>query len=37
MAPDIKKVEQLVEIITREVLLAMIDQEEKDNNPDSSV
>ena len=37
MAPDIKKVEQLVEIITREVLLAMIDQEEKDKNPESSV
>lgn len=36
MAPDIKKVEQLVEIITREVLLAMIDQEEKDKNPEAS-
>lgn len=32
MAPDIKTVESLVEIITREVLLAMVEQEEKQNN-----
>ncbi len=33
MTPDIKTVETLVEIITREVLLAMIEQEEKSKNP----
>lgn len=33
MTPDIKTIETLVEIITREVLLAMIEQEEKDKNP----
>lgn len=32
MAPDIRTVESLVEIITREVLLAMVEQEEKQNN-----
>ena len=34
MAPDIKTVETLVEIITREVLLAMVEQEEEQKNPD---
>lgn len=33
MTPDIKTVETLVEIITREVLLAMIEQEERQKNP----
>jgi deoxyribose-phosphate aldolase len=33
MTPDIKTIETLVEIITREVLLAMAEQEEKDKNP----
>ncbi len=33
MAPDMKTVEQLVEIITREVLLAMVEQEDKQNTP----
>ncbi len=33
MSPDIKTVETLVEIITREVLLTMIEQEEKHKNP----
>lgn len=33
MTPELKTVEALVEIITREVLLAMIEQEEKQNNP----
>lgn len=33
MTPDIKTIETLVEIITREVLLAMVEQEEKDKNP----
>lgn len=33
MTPDMKTVETLVEIITREVLLAMIEQEEKSKNP----
>jgi deoxyribose-phosphate aldolase len=34
MTPDIKTVEQLVEIITREVLLAMAEQEARGQNPD---
>jgi deoxyribose-phosphate aldolase len=33
MTPDIKTLETLVEIITREVLLAMVEQEERDKNP----
>jgi len=33
MTPDVKTIETLVEIITREVLLAMVEQEEKDKNP----
>ncbi len=33
MTPDMKTVETLVEIITREVLLAMVEQEEKTKNP----
>lgn len=33
MTPDFKTVEALVEIITREVLLAMAEQEEQVNNP----
>ncbi len=33
MTPNIQTVEQLVEIITREVLLAMVEQEEKVKNP----
>jgi len=33
MTPDMKTVETLVEIITREVLLAMVEQEEKVKNP----
>lgn len=33
MTPDMKTVETLVEIITREVLLAMLEQEEKSKNP----
>jgi deoxyribose-phosphate aldolase len=33
MTPDIKTVEALVEIITREVLLAMVEQEEQDKDP----
>lgn len=37
MMPDIKKVETLVEIITREVLLAMIEEEEKRNVPAGEV
>lgn len=32
MTPDIKTIETLVEIITREVMLAMIEQEERDKN-----
>lgn len=36
MSPDIKTVETLVEIITREVLLAMAEQEEKDKNPEGA-
>ena len=36
MAPDTKLVEQLVEIITREVLLAMVEQEEQEKLPDGS-
>lgn len=34
MTPDMKTVEQLVEIITREVLLAMAEQEAQGQNPD---
>jgi deoxyribose-phosphate aldolase len=34
MNPDKKTVEAMVEIITREVLLAMIEQDEKKQNPD---
>ncbi len=33
MSPDIKTIEALVEVITREVLLAMVEQEEKQKNP----
>jgi deoxyribose-phosphate aldolase len=33
MTPDMKTIETLVEIITREVLLAMVEQEEHDKNP----
>lgn len=33
MTPDIKTLETLVEIITREVLLAMVEKEERDKNP----
>lgn len=33
MAPDIKTIETIVEIITREVLLAMVEQEEKLKDP----
>ena len=36
MTPDPKLVEQLVEIITREVLLAMVEQEELQKFPDGS-
>ncbi len=36
MTPDKKTVEALVEIITREVLLAMIEQEEQQNNPEGA-
>ena len=36
MAIDIKKVESLVEIITREVLMAMAEQEEHEKTPDGS-
>ncbi len=36
MSPDIKTVETLVEIITREVLLAMTEQEEKEKNPEGA-
>jgi deoxyribose-phosphate aldolase len=33
MSPELKTVESLVEIITREVLLAMVEQEDKSQNP----
>ena len=33
MSPDIKTIETLVEIITREVLLAMLEKEEEQKNP----
>ncbi len=33
MAPDIKTIEKLVEVITREVLLAMVEQEQKNQTP----
>jgi len=33
MSPDIKTIEALVEVITREVLLAMVEEEEKQKNP----
>ena len=33
MAPDLKTIETLVEIITREVLLAMVEEEEKQKDP----
>ena len=33
MSPDIKTVEKLVEIITREVLLAMVENEDKSQTP----
>jgi deoxyribose-phosphate aldolase len=36
MAVDIKKVETLVEIITREVLLSMAEQEEREKMPDGA-
>ncbi len=36
MALDKVKIENLVEIITREVLLALADQEEREKNPDGS-
>ena len=36
MTPDKNTVEALVEIITREVLLAMIEQEEKENTPEGA-
>jgi deoxyribose-phosphate aldolase len=36
MSPDIKTVESLVEIITREVLLAMAEQEEQENYPEGA-
>jgi deoxyribose-phosphate aldolase len=36
MTPDKKTVEALVEIITREVLLAMIEQEEKNKDPEGA-
>lgn len=36
MTPDMKTVEQLVEIITREVLLAMAEQEARQQNPDGN-
>lgn len=36
MVPDKKLVESLVEIITREILLAMAEQDVIDNNPDGS-
>ena len=32
MTPEIKTIETLVEIITREVMLAMIEQEEREKN-----
>jgi deoxyribose-phosphate aldolase len=37
MTPDIKTIESLVEIITREVLLALVEQEEKDKDPQGAV
>ncbi len=33
MTPDLKTIETLVEIITREVLLAMVEEEERQKNP----
>jgi len=36
MTPDVKTIETLVEIITREVLLAMVEQEEKAKNPSNA-
>lgn len=36
MTPDIKTVETLVEIITREVLLAMVEQEERQKSPEGA-
>jgi deoxyribose-phosphate aldolase len=36
MTPDIQTIETLVEIITREVMLAMIEQEERNKNPSAS-
>lgn len=36
MSPDAKMVEQLVETITREVLLAIMEKEEAEKNPDGS-
>ena len=36
MAVDIKKVETLVEIITREVLLALVEQEEREKAPEGA-
>jgi hypothetical protein len=36
MTPDVKTIETLVEIITREVLLAMVEQEEKAANPSNA-
>ncbi len=37
MAPDIKTIETIVEIITREVLLAMVEQEEKSKDPQGAI
>ena len=37
MSPDIKTIESLVEIITREVLLALVEQEEKEKDPQGAV
>jgi len=36
MTPDVKTIETLVEIITREVLLAMVEQEEKATSPSNT-
>ena len=37
MTPDIKTIETLVEIITREVLMAMVEQEEKKKKQDTRI
>jgi hypothetical protein len=36
MSPDVKMIEQLVETITREVLLAIAEKEEMQKNADGS-